>query len=635
MTPVHQDPKNTAEALAAFPGLTPYKILEKSASSFHKVKFLHIDMEAWFENPVFHIKSTFDSDIQDVDNYKTNGRIGASLLIPGGISTSQWVQAYEIRGVPFTWDLEKREWVEKVFKISSKNVDEVLEYSILKSLFSINEGAADPESINFLGLEKRKGQDCFILQYKLDPKVFERWGTIGDISVKVWIDTQEFLPRLLRSEGQIGDAYILQIVDYSNFNAPLELSLPSFITQKVTEKKDGLQAKVDSLTDAVSNIRGWEPLADKVKIEFKNRIAFGDFIRQEVEKDYTELSLKNEGFLFKWLGLLPKDADYKENMINFEVSSIAGLYDPKQKVILVGDWVNPSIAELVFVHEIAHAFQDKYLDLEKFLNRQEVKDNLDFAFAHQSLLEGEATAVMLEYLLKKDRRSFKDLGDIPALIEEKIFKDSQYVRQNITYNVYGYGANFIQAHLKPFAWVELNKFYKTPPSSTKEIIHPYKYTEEAAAVSAPAKQEGKTKLAGGWNRVYETNLGEFLLLLSLRQSLDREVAEKAVEGWKTDKIAIYEKNNNQRLIVFRAEWDTPGDASEFFKAYKEAIKKRYPGTSLQEGKGYVFLKTKGKEIFTCKSENDKIEILWIKGLNLGEFQSLVKAIMPIQNPILK
>lgn len=624
--------KNTQDALAAFPGLTPYNILEKTTASFYKLKSVHIEMEAWLENPIYHIKSSFNSDLKNLDDYKTNGRVAVSLSTPGGISTSQWVQAYQIRGVPFTWDLEKREWLPEELKISSQNATKVLEYSMLRSLFTVNEGAVDPNSINFLGIEKRKGKDCFILQYNLDPKIFEHQGAVGDVSVKIWIDTAAFLPQLLRSEGKIGDMYILQIVDYSNFDSSLELSPPTFILEKVKREKDDLKAKVDSLTDAASKIRGWEAMAKRTDIEFIDRVSFGEFLRQEIDKDYTPERLEAEGVILKWLGLLPKDADYKESLINLEVSSVAALYDPKQKVILVGDWVQPVLAELVLMHEIAHAFQDKYLDLEKFQQRQDVKDNLDFAFAHQSLLEGEATAVMFEYLLKKDKKSFKDLGDIFSLIEERLFKDSQYVRENILYNVYGYGANFIQSYLKRNDWIGLNNLYKLPPTSMKEVIHPYRYVGKEKIETGAEKQDWEIKSPGGWNKVYGTNLGEFLILLSLRQFLDKELAEKTAAGWKKDQLAIYEHKKGQRLVVFFSEWDTPSDAGEFFRNYKAWVKKRYPGTSLKEGKEFVFLKTKDKEMFSCRFRDDAVRIAWVTGVDLKEFESLVKQIYANTKP---
>ncbi|MDD2703318.1 MAG: hypothetical protein PHC33_04875, partial [Candidatus Omnitrophica bacterium] len=77
-----------------------HTILEKATLAFGALKTVHVDMETWIEDSSMHIKSVFTSDIQNSDNYRTNGRVAVSLLIPGSVSTSQWVQSYEISGIP-------------------------------------------------------------------------------------------------------------------------------------------------------------------------------------------------------------------------------------------------------------------------------------------------------------------------------------------------------------------------------------------------------------------------------------------------------------------------------------------------------------------------------------------------------
>lgn len=617
-----QDANKTQKTLISFPGLTPYRILEKATASFYKAESAQIEIEVWLENPLFHIKSTFNTDIKNLDDYRTNGKVAASLLLPGSISTSQWVQAYRIGGIPFSWDLQKREWVENELNISGSDSKKVLAYGVLMSLFSINAGAVDFNTINFRGIERRKGRECFLLQYNLDPKIFERWGVIGDISVKVWVDTSDFLPRALRCEGNIADMYILQMVSYENFNRPLELSPPGYISEKVKREKEGLKAKMVSLAEAVSRIRGWEKL-DDINMKFTDRVSLGRYLVGQINEDYSQEKLEREGFLLKWLGLLPQDADYKENLLNVGISSISALYEPREKIILLGNWVHPAFAEPILVHEITHAFQDKYLDLKKLLEDEKTPDNLDLALARRSFLEGEATAVMLEYLLRSEGKSFKDLEDIFSLIEEKLFKDSQYVRENILYNVYGYGTNFIHAYLKMNDWPRLSMVYKALPLSMREIIHPYKYENKDPAGKSKEKEAGFVP-AQDWSKIYDSPVGEFLLLLSFRQFLDRESAQKSVSGWKNDRISVYENDKKNKLIIFSTEWDNTEEAGEFFEAYKKLMKKRYSGISLRGSRNTAFFKTSDKELFFCKRDESHIDILWTEGLRIRQFDSLVR-----------
>lgn len=616
-----QKSNSASEIPIAFSNLTPYKIIEKATSSLYKAKTMQIRMETFLEHPSFHLKTYLNSDVQNVDNHKTAGRISFSLLVPNGFSTSQWVQTYQIRGLPFTWNPIKREWQEEELKISGKDMDKVLGYSILSSLFTIDEGSIDPASIHLLGLEKRKGKDCFVLKYEVAAHMFKGWGLTGNISIKTWIDTKEFLPQALRAEGKIADMYILQVVDYANFHCPLELSLPSFISEKVQKEKERLKNESESLAKIVSQIRGWDKV-EQINMEFKDRIFIREFLNRQIDEDFSPECLNNEGFLLKWLGLLNKDADYKESLINSQAAQIAGLYDPRNKMILLGDWIHPLFVEAILVHEIVHAYQDKNPGIDKFLQNKDRNESLDLISARQSVIEGEATAVMLEYLLRKDQKSLKESPDIFALIEEKLLKQSRYVKENMLYNIYGYGTQFIQAYLKKYSWAELNNIYKLPPASMKEIIHPHLYRDNENADTKGWLEALENSVPGEWRKIYRNRLGEFIIFLSLRQTLDRKTSEKAASGWQKDEAGIYENKDGHRLVFFLSRWDSQMDALEFLEAYKEGLKKRYPGIDLKEEQGHIFLETEEKEMFSCWSENDLVKVIWAKGLNKGEFEAL-------------
>ncbi len=604
-----------------------YQILEKATSAFYKTKTMKISMEAWFETPLYHIKSDFKSSIENIDNYKTDGQTSLSLLIPHSASSSRWVQSYQIDGIPFTWDLNKREWRQEELKISGKDAKKVLEYSVLRSLFTINEGSVDPATVRVLGAEKRKGRDCYVLSYKLNPKLFKRWNTLGDISVKTWIGMQDFLPVSLRSEGTISDMYILQIVDYSDFNAPLELAVPPVISDACQKEREKLEGKIGGLVDFVSGVQGWAK-PDKLPIVFKDRVSLREFLAAKLTKERSVQKLANDAYIFKWLGLLDKDADYKESILNSEVSSIAALYEPEEKVILVGSWLHPSFAEVVLVHEIAHAFQDRNVGLDEFLGQKERSEDFDFLNARKSVVEGEATAIMLEYLLRPQGKNFQNLKEIFPLVEENLLKGSQDVRENIVYNLYGYGATFIQAVLRQYGWSGLNRVYRTPPSTMKQVIHPQRYTgqDEALQVSA-AQKVMHVQVPAAWKEVAGARLGEFMLLVSLRQSLGRDSAQRSVSGWQRDQVSVYEDAKGQRLVLFLSRWDTPEDASEFFQGYKEWLKKRFPDTAVQDLTGReAWFKTNSEELFFCSSEKEWVEVAWSKDLGREEFEKLVKDI---------
>jgi hypothetical protein len=456
--------------------------------------------------------------------------------------------------------------------------------------------------------------------------MIERWGLVGDISVKTWIDVDDFLPQSSRVEGKLADMYLLQMVEYSDFNVPLELSVPAVITKQVTEEKDALKKKMNSLAESVSQIRGWQEVKD-IKMEFIDRVAFGEFLASELQKVYSQEKLLNEGLIMKLLGLLPKDADYEKTLLTSQITSIAGVYDPGAKKILLGDWVYPRYADAVLIHEIAHAFQDKQFDMGKSLAQKAGDDNLDASLAYRSLVEGDATAIMLEYLLKEDGKSFRDLDDIFSLIEEKIFGQSEYGKENLLYNIYGYGANFIQNYLKQFTWQDLDKAYEGAALSMKDIIHPEQFTIQQEDEDANRSRIFQESVFKGWEKIYEANLGEFLLLLSLRQAVYKESAEQSAAGWRHDTVTIYENLAGNKLIYFISQWSSADDATEFLKAYTQWVKKKYPNASLEENDGYSLLATDDGQLFSYMAEENSVKIVWSAALKSGEFKSLTTQVI--------
>jgi len=616
--------KPTESPGIAIEQLSPYLILERASSSVYSLRGVRIEMELWLENILFHLKSNLTNHIKNVDDYKTEGRMSFSFLLPYSDSFSQWVQTYEIRGIPFTWDLEKREWLKEELKLSGKDAKEILTYSILTSLFTINENTVEPSSVSLSGIEKRRGKDCYVISYKLAPEVFKRWNMVGNVSMKLWIDKENFLPYMLRSEGKVGEFYMLQIANYSDFNSPAEFSMPAFIKDEVAKEKEELKNKVMSLAREVADIRGWE-VPEKIDFEFIDRVSLRDFLKLDLEKRYDKQRLSLDGAVLKWLGLLPVDADYKESILNSEVYSIAALYDPGEKRILMGDWVTPAIAEPIIVHEITHALQDRNFQTGQLFDNSLVSHNLDASNALHAFTEGEATAVMLEYVLSKEGDSFKDLGDIFSLIEKNIFKDAGYLKGNIQYNIYGYGANFIQGFLKNNGWKDIDRIYKALPSSMSFILHPQTYSLEAKnSENSGNPEEEARQLPLEWKKVYEDRIGEFYLLLSLREFLDKEKSEKAAEGWKKDKVAIYENDSGKRLLLFSTKWNNEEEAKEFLAAFKTWLSKKYAKASIEENNEMIIARTEGKDIFSLVSDKDEVTVAWSDGLSTDEFRFLAQ-----------
>jgi hypothetical protein len=611
--------------LEKYPNLSAYKIFEKATAADMALTSKRVDSQTWLQSPQAHLKTSYTTYIHKIDNIEKNGSVSQSTLERNGMSRSQWMQTYETQGIEFNWDIEARAWKQEEVNIPDGDSKVQLAYGLMRNLYSVEEGSVDISTVDILGVEKHQGRDCFVLQFDVDQSILKKYDAIGRITQRLWIDCETFLRQMVRAEGSFNDLYILQISQYSMFNALPPLSLPGSIVKETGQERVKLQDKIPPITREVAEIRGWPPL-EKVSVEFIDRPTLRAYLIRDYEEQFTQEETDSYGLILKWLGLLDKEADYKSVAINSGVSGIAGLYNPKRKTVFIGDWIPPFVAEAVIAHEIAHAYQDKDVGLDAFIRAAYKTGSLDEGSAHSALTEGEATAVMLEYLLKGQDQGFKDLEDIFVLIEQKLFPEDSRSDKGLTYNLYGWGTNFVQSYLKEHAWADLSAVYRDPPSAMKQIIHPYKY---------PIKEKLKdiqpsgiaSRLGMGWQNVYRTRIGEFFIMLSLRQYFDKKTVLACTRRYKQDDTAIYRDPDGRQLLVYVSQWDSAEAADKFLRLYRESLAKKYPKNSLEEQKDYAILSTDDAQIFISSCAGDQVQVAWTQAGNNAELHNLARSII--------
>jgi hypothetical protein len=130
----------------------------------------------------------------------------------------------------------------------------------------------------------------------------------------------------------------------------------------------------------------------------------------------------------------------------------------------------------------------------------------------------------------------------------------------------------------------------------------------------------------GWNRLEENCMGEFGWKEVLKQFLDEERASKLAFEWNGDDYATYEQKDTKKVMLFtRTRFNTPEAANNFFQAYSEVFKKKYPDrTPTLSGQedlefdtpdaGGVFLQCIGKECVTLEGGDAKLFSEWTKTL---------------------
>lgn len=183
-------------------------------------------------------------------------------------------------------------------------------------------------------------------------------------------------------------------------------------TGKITpEQAQQLFALVDELIKFSSDETGL-PIKSTVKRTLTTRTAVESYLEEKFNEDAGAKRLQRDEVVLRKFGLLDRDFELKPFLLALLKEQIEAYYDSKTKTVNILDWVDPDQQKTVMAHELTHALQDQYADLEKWDDQtpDDVshdaagdQDNLardEMDTARDAVAEGQATAVMIDYNLK-------------------------------------------------------------------------------------------------------------------------------------------------------------------------------------------------------------------------------------------
>ena len=111
------------------------------------------------------------------------------------------------------------------------------------------------------------------------------------------------------------------------------------------------------------------------------------------------------------VGLLPEGFPLRQKYIDLLGEQVAAFYDQHAHKLFMYEDASLENAQnrVVLAHELTHALQDQHFGLKRL--PLEIKTNDDRAAAASALVEGDATLVMSEYMLKNmSKQMLKDSG---------------------------------------------------------------------------------------------------------------------------------------------------------------------------------------------------------------------------------
>jgi len=261
------------------------------------------------------------------------------------------------------------------------------------------------------------------------------------------------------------------------------------------EQAKQLFSLVDELLKFSSQETGL-PIQGEVKRQITSREAVESYLKQKFDEDEDAKRMQSSEIVLKKFGLLDRDFNLRPFLLALLKEQIEAYYDAKTKSVYMLDWVGIDEQKPVLAHELTHALQDQRVGLEKWseqtaadvsLSAADDRDHLardEMDTAREAVVEGQATAVMMDYQLRplgkslvhdpevidEVKEQMAGAGDSPILARAPILLSESLLFP------YREGLSFIQD-----LWMD--KGQKTafagamdrPPASTWEVINPREY----------------------------------------------------------------------------------------------------------------------------------------------------------------
>jgi hypothetical protein len=355
----------------------------------------------------------------------------------------------------------------------------------------------------------------------------------------------------------------------------------------------GLSTRVDEVARSVEQVRGRHfqrsVVATEIETpELKRVLRSKLFEGFPASPDDTIRTLVALGFFEDTPNLI-------DRLIDFYASQVVAFYDPDAKRFFLvkgaaaaaapadAEGLGGAFAEkMIYAHELTHALQDENMRLDRRM--KDLKENGDRALALQSLLEGEATLVMVKAMLaelpveqgSEIEDSLAPLLSAGSLERANIPKDLPDYFVDQLFFPYVEGTAYARRVQKTSGWAGLDRLWKNPPATSSEILHEgVTFTPAENLIDAAAARKGPD----GFHPLYTDTIGEWGVRFLLRRAMDVEAkADALATGWRGDRIAFF-GSGKSIAYLWRIRFDSASGAEKFEAAWKagrnrgEAVKR--------------------------------------------------------------
>jgi len=323
-----------------------------------------------------------------------------------------------------------------------------------------------------------------------------------------------------------------------------------------------------ALRDA-SKLRGLSPQSP-VPCVVHSRADIERFLRKTIAEKFPKETLAMEELWYRAVGIVPDDYPYEREIVQAYVQQIGGYYDPERKEFVMLDTMAAQLQIPVAVHELTHALQDQKFGLTHFLDPKERES--DELMARAALVEGDATAIMQEFMSGRSVKVAKDISEVS--VPESTVKVPETLERILLFP-YLDGLTFVRHVQRLGGFSAINAAFSNPPRSSREVLHPEQYINRSFVPRELPRDEVE-RPNEKVSLVYADTVGEFAVSALLGTALSsKQRGAGCAEGWRRDRVVVFNGEGAKRFVSWMSEWDSQEESTEFYECYREMLKVRY------------------------------------------------------------
>jgi hypothetical protein len=382
---------------------------------------------------------------------------------------------------------------------------------------------------------------------------------------------------------------------------------------KITpEQTKQLFSLVDELIQFSSDETGL-PIKSTVKRQITSRETVESNLKQKFDEDESAKRMQQSEIVLKKFGLLDRDFALKPFLLALLKEQIEAYYDPKTKTVYMLDWVDMEEQKPVLAHELTHALQDQHSDLEKWNDQTPDEVSVNYAgdvdhlnrdemdTARQAVVEGQATAVMMDYILKpmgkslvKDPEVTEMVGQMNGAESSPVLARAPLLLSESLIFPYREGLSFEQD-----VWMDQGQaaaFTGTldhPPASSWEILNPREY-EKRHAPPVPLLPNIHPLLNSRYKPYDIGQIGQLDLRILAQLFGGEQAASDLTPAWdggiywagqlRSAKTPAEKAKTNSLAIFYLSSWKNAASAQAFAELYADELRRKYDRVQLETGK---------------------------------------------------